>query len=97
MAEAGTRVGDTMIDVTPDRVGTHALDWVMEHASGDGRVQVRCAANTPLGFSDAKPQRWEIFEKAVAKADIIGSLPESDDIRDYPGNIGFEEHCIRML
>ena len=30
-------------------------------------------------------------------ADFIAALPESDDRDDYPDNLGFEEHCRRML
>ncbi len=30
-------------------------------------------------------------------ADFIGALPEADGVLDYPSNIGFDEHRVRML
>ncbi|WP_238367504.1 hypothetical protein [Mesobacterium pallidum] len=98
MIAVNTTLADTMVDVTPDRVGTDALDWVMDYAASvTDRIRIRAAAYTPLGFRDSEPERWRIFEEGVAKADFIGSLPEADDVGDYPENIGFEEHCTRML
>jgi cytosine/adenosine deaminase-related metal-dependent hydrolase len=98
MIGCNTRLADTMIDVTADRVGTDALDWVNEYKETKAaQVQIRTASYTPVGFDDSAPERWDVFEKGVAKADFIGSLPEADDRGDYPSNIGFEEHCRRML
>lgn len=98
MVGAGTRLVDTMVDVTPDRVGTSALDQIMGIARDYGnRLTLRAAAYTPLGFRDDEPERWRVFEEGVKSADFIGCLPEADDVDDYPENIGFEEHCVRML
>ncbi|NNE38556.1 MAG: hypothetical protein HKN08_09665, partial [Gammaproteobacteria bacterium] len=95
---AGTRLADTMVDVCADRTGLHVLDIVNQHAHDvSGKITIRTAAYTPFGFKDSEPDRWEIFEKAVKQSDFIGSLPEADDTVDYPDQIGFEEHCVRML
>ena len=37
------------------------------------------------------------MEEGAERADFIAALPEADDIADYPGHIGFDEHCRRML
>lgn len=98
MVAAGTTRADTMVDVTDDRVGLSALQLL--GSIRDARrheIDLRLAAYSPLGFLDSEPGRWAIFEQGVKQADFIGSLPEADDHRDYPDNIGFEEHCARML
>ena len=98
MVELGTRRADTMVDVTPDRVGTSALDLINEIKEDySGRIELNTASYTPLGFKDDEPERWEIFEKGVTRADFIGSLPEADDKNDYPDHIGFKEQCRRVL
>lgn len=98
MVGCNTRLADTMVDVTPDRVDTSALEWISAIAKRRApEITLRCAAYTPLGFRDDEPARWEVFERGVAMADFIGSLPEADDRGDYPDNIGFEEHCRRVL
>ena len=98
MVAVNTRRVDSMVDVTPDRVGTSALAQLRQIADRmSDRIDVRLAAYTPFGFRDDMPRQWEVFEEGVALADFIGSLPEADDIDDYPGHIGFDEHCHRML
>lgn len=98
MIAVGTTYADTMIDVTPDRVGTFALEIAMDHAAAyKDKINIQCASYTPLGFSNSQPERWDIFEQGVAKADFIGCLPEADDLDDYPDNIGFEAHLERVL
>lgn len=98
MANIGTRGADTMVDVTPDRVGTSALELISSLKTDySSKLQLRTASYTPLGFNDAEPQRWEIYEEGASKADFLGALPEADDKIDYPNNIGFEEHCERVL
>lgn len=98
MVAAGTRRADTMVDVTADRVGTGALERVQAFAAEQaGRIDIRAAAYSPLGFADAEPERWRVFEAGARRADFIGCLPEADDTDDYPGHIGFDEHCARML
>lgn len=98
MVTLGTRRADTMVDVTPDRVGLSALRTLnaikKEFA---GRIELNNASYTPLGFNDANPAMWETFEEGVAEADFIGALPEADDVVDYPDHIGFMEHCRRVL
>lgn len=98
MVDLGTRRADTMVDVTADRVGLSALRTMNEiKEEFAGRIELNNASYTPLGFSDQKPERWEVFEEGVAEADFIGALPEADDVVDYPENIGFMEHCRRVL
>jgi cytosine deaminase len=97
MVQSNTSTADTMVDVTADCVGTSALELLRDHAASRTDINLRVAAYTPLGFKDSKPEQWNIFERGVALADFIGSLPEADDRNDYPDNIGFDEHCMRML
>lgn len=98
MHAVGTARADTMVDVTPDRVGLSGLQWMQEiKADWAGRIDIRLGAYTPFGFRDSEPRRWEIFESGVREADFIGCLPEADDTQDYPEHIGFDEHCRRVL
>jgi cytosine/adenosine deaminase-related metal-dependent hydrolase len=98
MVEAGTALADTMVDVTDDRVGLSALELIsgIKRRRAD-EIELRLAAYSPFGFRDDEPGRWRVFEEGAKRADFIGCLPEADDRADYPGNIGFEEHCVRML
>lgn len=97
MVDVKTRLVDTMVDVTPDRVGTSALETIQRIAREYAdKIEVRAAAYTPFGFRDDEPVRWDTFETGVEMADFIGCLPEADDRPDYPSHIGFEEHCRRM-
>ena len=98
MVEANTRRADTMVDVTNDRVALSALRTLRAIAERRrGEIDMRVAAYTPLGFRDSEPGRWRVYEEGAKEADFLGCLPEADDRRDYPDNIGFEEHCVRML
>ncbi|WP_156367854.1 hypothetical protein [Brevundimonas sp. Leaf363] len=98
MVRVDTRRADTMVDVTPDRVGLTGLDWMQQiKAKWADRIDLRLGAYTPFGFDDAEPERWAIFEEGARRADFIGCLPEADDIDDYPTHIGFSEHCRRVL
>lgn len=98
MVLAGTRRGDTMVDVTADRVGLTALAWMNEiRERWADRIDLRLAAYTPFGFDDAEPQRWEVFTEGARQADFLGALPEADDTDHYPHHIGFMEHCRRVL
>ncbi|MWB77782.1 hypothetical protein GLS40_07085 [Pseudooceanicola sp. 216_PA32_1] len=95
---ANTRCADTMVDVTNDCVQLSALDRVQDVARAwAGQITIRAAAYTPLGFRRGDNATWDLFERGVAQAEFIGSLPEADDLDDYPDHIGFEEHCARML
>lgn len=98
LVAAGTRLADTMVDVTDDRVNTEALSCLQAAAAEVAdRITIRAAAYTPLGFRRDSPAQWEVFERGVAMADFIGSLPEADEVAHYPDNIGFDAHLDRML
>ncbi len=94
----GTTRADTVVDVTPDRVGLDALDRCLriKHRRS-GQIDFRVGAYTPLGFRDDEPRRWSLLEEGAVIADFIGALPERDDCRDYPSHIGFEESCRRVI
>lgn len=98
MVSAGTRRGDTMVDVTHDNVALNGLGWMKEiKASWVGKFDLRLAAYTPFGFDDAEPRRWEVFVEGAKQADFIGALPEADDTDHYLTHIGFMEHYRRVL
>lgn len=98
MVAANTARADTMVDVTDDRVGLSALQCIRRISVRRlHEIDLRIASYSPFGFRDNEPGRWAIFEEGAKQADFVGSLPEADDKRDYPTNIGFEEHCVRML
>jgi len=98
MVATNTRLADSLVDVTADRVGLSALETlskIKQQRSQD--IELRLGTYSPLGFSDKNPERWEIIVEGAKQSDFIAALPEADDIDDYPDNIGFEEHCRRML
>lgn len=97
MIAVGTRRVDTMVDVAPGRVNLTALETLgaIRDEYRD-RIEVQLAAYTPFGFRDDMPAQWDVFEAGARQSDFIGCLPEADDIDDYPGHIGFDEHCRRM-
>lgn len=98
LVDAGTRRADTVVDVTADRVGLGALEQFMVlKAERRGELDLRVGAYSPLGFRDDEPERWELLAEGAKHADFIGTLPERDDLADYPEHIGFEENCRRML
>lgn len=98
MVGCDTRRVDTLADCTADRVGLTALETLLSiKAEWANRIDVRVAAYSPLGFPESEPQRWELFQEAVKRADFISALPEADELSEYPGHIGFEEHSRRML
>ncbi len=98
MIASNTRIADTMVDVTADRVQLSALETVQKFAkSVADKITIRAAAYSPLGFKDSQPERWEIYEQGARLAEFLGCLPEADDTDHYPENIGFDEHCSRML
>lgn len=98
MIAANTVRADSMVDVTDDTVGLSALETLQEiKRKRRDEIDLRLAAYSPLGFKDSEPNRWAVFEEGAQSADFLGSLPEADDRDDYPDNIGFEEHCVRML
>ncbi|MEP5154377.1 hypothetical protein [Planktotalea sp.] len=98
MIACGTARADTVVDVTNDRVGLNALNWMMEHAQSiKGDLKLRAASYNPTGFTDADPARWTLFEEGAKYSDFIGALPEKDDHDDYPDHIGYDESCARVL
>lgn len=98
MVAAGTTRVDSMVDVTDDDVGLSAIATLGQvRDSRRGEIDLRLGAYTPLGFTDAEPGRWRVYEEGARLADFLGCLPEADDRRDYPDHIGFEEHLVRML
>ncbi len=98
MVACGTSRADTMVDVTADRVGLFGLEVLTAiRERWGGKIEVRLGAYSPFGFTDAEPERWEVYVEGARRADFLGCLPEADDTEDYPGNIGFEAHCERHL
>lgn len=98
MVEVNTRRADSLVDVTDDAVGHSALDTMLAiKQQRQGELDLQVGAYSPLGFKDSEPRRWDIFEAGAYRADFIAALPEADDKDDYPENIGFTEHCRRML
>ncbi|MEO1295653.1 MAG: hypothetical protein AAFW75_07600 [Cyanobacteria bacterium J06636_16] len=98
MIAAGTSRADTVVDVSCDRVGLSALKTLSELKQRYvPEIDLRLGAYSPLGFTDAEPERWQLLEAAAEIADFIGSLPERDDQTDYPDHIGFYENCRRVL
>ena len=98
MVEVGTARADTLADVTADEVALTALETLLEiKQSRAAEIDLRVGAYTPLGFSDAEPERWAMMERGAEQADFIGSLPEADDVAVHPAHIGFYENCRRML
>ncbi len=94
----GTTRADTVVDVTADRVGLTGLESlgrVRERMKG--KLDLRLAAYSPLGFRDDEPRRWSLLEEGAAIADFIGALPERDDQADYPEHIGYDTCCRRLL
>lgn len=96
MVAAGTRRADTLVDVTADGVGTHALQVFRGIQAQREDIDLRLAAYSPLGFRDDEPERWDLFMAGAAESDFLAALPEADDIREYPDHIGFEEHVERF-
>lgn len=98
MVDCNTRRADSLVDVTADNVELSALRVMRDiQRARKGTIDLRIGAYSPLGFRDDEPQRWAVFERGAAEADFVAALPEADDTDDYPGHIGFEEHCRRVL
>ena len=98
MVAVGTVRADTLVDVTADGIGLSALQALLKIKRARAKeIDMRLGAYSPLGFTDAEPERWEVLLEGAKQADFIGSLPEADDTNEYPGNIGFLEHCRRVL
>lgn len=98
MVACGTRRADSLVDCTADRVGLGALA-IMQGIQRQraGEIELRLGAYSPFGFRDDEPERWRVLEAGAERADFVAALPEADERSEYPGHIGFEEHCRRML
>lgn len=98
MVACGTVRADTMVDVSDDRVGLTALDCLSAiRDRRRGEIDLRVASYTPFGFTDDRPQRWDLMVEGAKRADFLGFLPEADDRAEYPDHIGFKAHCHRAL
>ena len=98
LVTAGTTRADTVVDTTTDRVGLTALETFLDlRAACRDRLDLRVAAYSPLGFTDAEPDRWTLLEEGARLADFIGGLPERDDRLLYPDHIGYDESCRRLV
>src|SRR5262245_65672148 len=98
MIAVNTTRADTLVDVTADGVDLSALRAMLKIKRRRAKdIDMRVGAYSPLGFTDAEPQRWELLVEGAEQADFIGSLPEADDVREYPHNIGLYEHLKRVL
>lgn len=98
MIQAGTRRGDTVCDVTTDRVGLSSFETVLEIKKAyASRIDLRVGAYSPFGFRQDEPERFELLQEAAQRADFVGTLPERDDRSSYPDHIGFDEHCRRVF
>jgi cytosine/creatinine deaminase len=98
MASVGTTRADTLVDVTPDAVGTSALEIFLKlRKRFAGRLEFNAGAYSPLGFRDDEPHRWELLVEGARHANFIGLLPERDDKATYPDHIGFKESCKRAI
>jgi cytosine/creatinine deaminase len=98
MISVNTVRADTLVDVTADGIEMSALRAMLEVKRSRAKdIDLRLGAYSPLGFTDSEPERWDILVEGAGEADFIGSLPEADDTEEYPANIGFYEHCKRVL
>jgi hypothetical protein len=98
LIDCNTVLADTMVDVCADRCQTDIISLLQaEKQKFADKIKIRCAAYSPFGFRDSDPAMWHTFEQGAQQADLIGALPEADDVDDYPDHIGFEEHCVRTL
>jgi cytosine/creatinine deaminase len=98
LVAAGTTRADTVVDTTTDRVGLSALETFLDlRAACRDRLDLRVAAYSPLGFTEAAPDRWALLEEGARLADFIGGLPERDDRLLYPDHIGYDESCRRLV
>lgn len=98
MISVNTVRADSLVDVTADGVDLSALRAMLKIKHQRAKdIDLHVGAYSPLGFTDAEPQRWDLLVEGAEQADFIGSLPEADDLREYPCNIGFYEHCRRVL
>jgi len=98
MVSVHTVRADTLVDVTADGIDLSVLRTMLKiKRSRAEEIDLRVGAYSPLGFTDSEPERWELLVEGAGPADFIGSLPEADDIEEYPSHIGFYEHCKRIL
>jgi cytosine/adenosine deaminase-related metal-dependent hydrolase len=95
MIRFGTAKTISFIDTTADNVGLNAFETALKLKREYKRqIDLQLAAYGIFGFKNSDSERWNLFEKAAERADVIGSLPERDD---KEGHIGYDEHIRRML
>ena len=98
MIAVKTVKADTLVDVTPDGLGLKAFQWMREiKIERAHQINLNIGAYSPMGFNDKHPEAWDLIERAAQEADFLAALPEADDTNEYPGHIGFYEHCRRFL
>jgi cytosine deaminase len=100
----GVRRVDSFIDVASDiplACGLGALEVALEVKRAlAGRVDFRVGAYAPFGFLQDDEREFELFERAIALADFIGTSPERDDDVFYhagAGHIGLAMHFEHTL
>jgi len=75
-----TREVVSFIDTTADNVSLSALEVALKlKEEYKGRISLKLAAYPIFGFKVDEPKRWQIYEEAAEKADILGGLPERDN------------------
>lgn len=69
MIAVGTRRADTFTDVTLDNVGLSSLETLLEleRARAD-EIDLRIGAYSPLGFTDAEPERFALLREGARRA-----------------------------
>ncbi|MEK7090390.1 MAG: hypothetical protein AAB930_02265, partial [Patescibacteria group bacterium] len=97
MIEGGVTSVITFIDATPD-IGLSAIDVTDSlKEKYQKKLKLQIAAHPIFGFKEDLQypvSRFDLFDKACKKADIIGALPEKDD---RPDSIGSDAHIKNVL
>ena len=92
----GVKRIDTTVDITynTEFKSLEVAEKLKKEYKENGKMDLRIGAYNPSGFKDSEPQRFEIFEEGVRRADFIVALPEKDE---KPGHIGAHSHNFYML
>ncbi|MEM4336975.1 MAG: hypothetical protein QXG86_03150 [Candidatus Woesearchaeota archaeon] len=90
MQELNTSKVISFIDTTADNVKLSALEVALElKEEFKNKIELQIAAYPIFGFKESDKERLSIFEEAVKLSDIVGGLPERDEM---PGHVGYDEH-----
>lgn len=82
----------SMIDATSD-IGLSAINIANDVKKEiENKITFKIGAHPIFGFKEE--ERWEIYQKAAEKCDILGGLPEKDD---KSTSIGYKQHLKRIL